>query len=328
MVVNPIIVIFWGLNNPVTLAQLGDEYGANDYSYAAVATAQLRYRYEDSMIRIVTDSTCDLPHDVIKKYNIAVVPAWVNIGPAAYSDGVDLQHDAFYSKLPNYDAPPTTAAPAPAIFTETYQALVDDGATEILSIHVSADLSSFLNSARLGAEAVEGDTTIELIDSRNVSLGLGLNVLTAAKEIERGTSSAAILKILRQYIPHTTVYCACDTLEYLRRSGRVGLATAGVGSLLKIKPILEVKEGHATSFDRVRTSKKIVPKLVSLLDEAGELYDLAVVHSGAPQLANELVAALRGRFPQGSLKLVTTIGPAIGSHIGPGAVGLALITKS
>ena len=279
------------------------------------------------MIRIVTDSTCDLPANVIEQYNITVVPAWVNIGAQSMTDGIELTHKRFYNNLAHYDTHPTTAAPAPGVFAEAYSALADEGVTEAVSIHVSADLSGFLNSARLGAETVANRISVALVDSRNVSLGLGLLVLTAAQLAADGASSDEIVNELNTLIPRTVVYCACDTLEYLRRSGRVGFATAGVGSLLKIKPILIVKDGHATSFDRVRTSKKIVPKLLNLLDQAGELSDLAVIHASAPASANDLVGALRGRFPSGSSKLVATIGPAIGCHIGPGAVGLAYIAK-
>ena len=280
------------------------------------------------MIRIVTDSTCDLPQNVLDQYNITIVPAWVNVGTRSMSDGIELTHQSFYANLANYGTHPTTAAPAPGVFAEAYGALADEGVTEVVSIHVSADLSGFLNSARLGAESVADRISVELVDSRNVSLGLGLLVLAAAQLAADGASVDDIITELNKLIPRTVVYCACDTLEYLRRSGRVGFATAGVGSLLKIKPILIVKDGLATSFDRVRTSKKIVPKLVNLLDQAGDLSDLAVIHAASPSSANDLVGALRGRFPSGSSKLVATIGPAIGCHIGPGAVGLAYISKN
>ncbi len=277
------------------------------------------------MINIVTDSTCDLPQEIIDQYNITVVPAYVNIDDKSLTDGVELTRSQFYSNLASYQTHPTTSAPAPAEFTAVYDKVAAAGATQIISIHISAELSSFLNSARLGAQATSHDIT--LVDSRNVTMGLGLLVLRAAQAIEAGDSKDEVVAMLNRLIPRTYVYAAADTLEYLRRSGRVGFAQAGLGSLLQIKPILIVTEGKATSFDRVRTTKKIAPTLVNLLAKHGELENLAVIDAAAPERAQALKQMVAESFPNGSPQISAQIGPAIGAHIGPGTLGLALIEK-
>lgn len=278
------------------------------------------------MIRIVTDSTCDLPQSIIDEYNIAIVPAYVNVGEQSYVDGVTLDRDDFYTNLPVYASHPSTAAAAPGEFQAVFDRMADEGATEVLAVLISADLSAFFNAARLGADASHANVT--LVDSRNTTMGLGLLVLRAAEMVADGLSVADIVTTLNDLIPRTFVYAAADTLEFLRKSGRVGFATAGIGSLLKIKPILVVTEGEATSFDRVRTSKKVIPKLAALLADKGALEDLAIVHAAAPDRAQAMHSHIASKFPSGSRKLVSQIGPTIGAHCGPGTIGLAFITKA
>ena len=276
-------------------------------------------------IRIVTDSTCDLPQATVEKYNIEVIPAFINIGEQSYTDSIELKREDFYANIETYAHHPTTAAPAPGVFTAAYKKLAAEGATAILSLHVSAELSAFFNSARLGADAFDSIIDVHLIDSRSVSMGLGLIVLAAAQAIESGNDLGEVMAITQRAIDNTIVYACADTLEFLRRSGRVGFATAGLGSLLKIKPILRVQGGTATSFDRVRTRKKVQPHLVELVQGYGELEALAVVYSRdfdrAVDLNNALADSAETVHPIGQ------IGPAIGAHIGPGALGVACIKK-
>ncbi len=278
------------------------------------------------MIKIVTDSTCDLPKAIIEQYDITVVPAYVNIDDESLTDGVQLTREQFYNNLDSYKTHPTTSAPAPAEFTAAYKKVIASGATQIISIHISAELSSFLNSARIGIEATRFDIT--LVDSRSVAMGLGLLVMRAAQAAAAGSNLDEIINLLIDLIPRTYVYAAADSLEYLRRSGRVGFAQAGIGSLLQIKPILIVTDGKAISFDRVRTTKKIAPTLVNLLAKHGELENLAVIDAAAPERAQALKEMIADRFPPGSPQIVAQIGPAIGAHIGPGTLGIALIEKA
>ena len=278
-------------------------------------------------IRIVTDSTCDLPTDIISRYNITVVPSYINVGDRSMLDGVDVTHTQFYNDLPSYEAHPTTAAPSPQIFADTYLKLKAEGATEIISIHISSDLSLFFNAARLGSMEVTHDIPVSTVDSRNVSMGLGLLVVSAARAIQDGLTVDETIAKLNKQIPHTRVYAAVDTLEFLRRSGRVGWGSAGIGTLLKLKPILEVKDGAATSFDRVRTSKKVPAKLMSLLEGMGPLEELAVVHGNAITRAQALVAQFDHLYPTGSERIISTVGPAVGAHAGPGVIGFACIAK-
>ncbi len=279
-------------------------------------------------IRIVTDSTCDLPKQAIAKYNIEVVPAFINIGDQTYTDGTELKREDFYANIETYNPHPTTAAPSPGVFTATYKKLAAEGATAIISLHISADLSAFLNAARLGAEAFDSDINVHLIDSRTVSMGLGLIVLTAARAIEAGHDLATIIAAVESAIERTVIYACADTLEFLRRSGRVGFATAGLGSLLKIKPILRVQAGAATSFDRVRTRKKIQPRLIELVEELGELEAVSVVYSRDYDRAVDLWKEVKGLISaETHNEPITQIGPAIGAHIGPGALGIACIHR-
>ncbi len=277
-------------------------------------------------IYIVTDSTCDLPKQAIEKYNITVIPAFINVGDKSYSDGTDLTREDFYTNIESYHPHPTTAAPPPGVFTEAYKKLAAEGATAIISLHVSAELSAFLNAARLGTEAFESHIDVHLIDSRTISMGLGLVVLATAQAVAAGHDLADVIAVTQSAIERTVVYACADTLEFLRRSGRVGFATAGLGSLLKIKPILRVQAGTATSFDRVRTRKKIQPRLIRLIRELGVLEAFAVVYSRDYDRAVDLWAEVREIVSaETHNEPITQIGPAIGAHIGPGAVGIACL---
>lgn len=277
------------------------------------------------MIRIVTDSTSDLPKSVIEQYALTVVPAYINFGEQSFTDGGTLSRADFYTQLATSEHHPSTAAPAPEVFAEVYKQLVAEGATHILSIHISAELSAFLTSASTGAKAV--DIPVTQIDSRNTTMGLGLLVIKAAEAVAAGESVEVIMAMLKYAIPRTFVYAACDTLKFLRRSGRVGFATAGIGSLLKIKPILVITEGKATSFARVRTEKKVIPKLGELVADKGAIDSIAIVHSAVPERAQQLKAHLKDQFKPENFKLSTLIGPAIGTHVGVGTVGVAFILK-
>lgn len=275
-------------------------------------------------IRLVTDSTCDLPDSVIAQYNITVAPAYINVGQKSYLDGVDLTREQFYRNLPTFSPHPTTAAPAPGYFTEIYNRLAAEGATEVLSIHISAQLSAFLNSARLGAEATDA-VRVTLFDSRQVTMGLGLLVLTAARALADGRSVAETVQLLSERTGRARVYAGLDTLEYLQRGGRVSGLQASIGSLLKIKPVLEIKDGLVHPSERVRTRKRLMPRLIEIVQGMGRLEELAVLYTGDRQEAQEFYDLVAPYFPAGSARLLAEVGPAVGVHAGPGALGFAAI---
>lgn len=274
--------------------------------------------------KIVTDSTCDLPQRVIDSHQITVVPLHINVGEQSYLDGIDLSRRDFYTQLPDYPAPPTTAAPGPGRFAQAYQRLADGGAAEILSIHVSVSLSTTLNSARLGAQQATG-ANVTVFDSRQLSLGTGLLVQTAARLAAEGLAVADILPRLEEQILRTHLAAALDTMEFLRRSGRVNSLVAGLGSMLQIKPLLKMYNGEAGS-ERVRTRKKALRRVIELMEEAAPLEQAALLHTNAPEDAERLRQTVAHLLPAGDV-LSVNVTPIIGAHIGPGAVGFVGISK-
>jgi DegV family protein with EDD domain len=275
--------------------------------------------------RIVTDSTCDLPEDVIAQYGITVVPLYINFGLEGYLDGVEITRREFYDRLPDCDPLPTTAAPSSEAFRETYEDLVGNGATEILSIHVASSLSATANSARVGADSIQG-ATITVFDSRQISCGLGFQVLAAAQAIQGGSPVDQVLAALKSLVPRVYVFAALGTMEFLRRSGRVNPIVAGLGNTLQIKPLLKLIDGELAS-ERARTSKRAIERVIALLEEVAPVEQLAIVHANAADRAQALKEQVQNLAPGGDLWTVD-IAPAIGTHIGPGAVGVACVSQT
>jgi DegV family protein with EDD domain len=274
-------------------------------------------------IKIVTDSTCDLPEAIVAEYGITVVPLYINIGEQSYLDGVELSRQEFYERLPDYESPPTTAAPGPEVFRQTYERLADEGATEVLSIHVSISLSATVDVARLGAKETDA-VPVTVFDSRQLSLGTGFLVLTATKAAAEGRSMNEIIPLLEEQVSRTHVFAALDTLEFLRRSGRMNRVMAGLGSVLQIKPLLKMYDGNPTA-ERVRTRKRAIERLISLLSDLVPLEQVALVHTHAPDRAEDLLQRVQHLLPEGET-LSVEVTPVIGAHIGPGAVGFACVT--
>lgn len=193
-------------------------------------------------IKIVTDSTCDLPDEIVKTLDISVVPLYINIGREGYLDGVDLSRQEFYEGLPNFPTHPTTAAPGTDKFRQVYERLVQEGATQIISIHISPSLSAVIDVARSAAQEVK-DATVEVFDSRQLSLGTGFLVELAARAAKQGKAMGEIIHSLKDQISRSHVFASLETLEYLRRSGRMNGVVSGIGNLLQIKPILRMYDG-------------------------------------------------------------------------------------
>jgi len=277
-------------------------------------------------IRIVTDSTCDIPPDVAEKMGIIIVPVYINIGDQSYLDGVDLARREFFVNLSNYESFPTTAAPASGTFTAAYQQLADQGATEILSLHIDANLSNTYNAARLGAEDVLG-ATVTLWDTKQITMGSGLQVIAAAEAAAAGSSMMEILSLLHQKRAKTRIYAVLDTLEFLRRSGRVSWTQFGLGTLLRIKPVLEVFEGDVVMNERVRTFKRALRRLIELVEAQQPIERIAVLHANNLSTAQRLQVQAAHIFPPDQELIFMEITPAIGAHIGPGAVGFAFISE-
>ena len=275
-------------------------------------------------IRIVTDSTCDLPQEIINRHTITVIPLNISAGDRSYLDGIDLSRAEFYARLPQFSPAPTTAAPGPEVFRQTFERLADEGAESVLSIHISASLSATLNSAKLAAEQFSR-IPVTVLDSTQLSLGTGFLVEKAAQMAEAGRTMDEILSALQDSMKRTYVFAALRTLEYLRRSGRMNYAIAKFGEILQIKPLLHMNLGRATAH-RTRTQKRAMERLLGWLSEYAPYEKLAILHAGVQDEAEELYRQVRSFFPQEEV-LIVQITPVLGAHLGIGALGFACISK-
>jgi DegV family protein with EDD domain len=256
-------------------------------------------------IGIVTDSTCDLPSEMVSQYKITVVPLHINIGDKTFLDGIDLSREEFYAQLSDYNPTPKTAAP-------------------ILSIHISESLSATVNSARIAAKQFTR-IPVTVLDSSQLSLGLGFIVEKAAQMAELGHKMEDILSNLRELMKRTYVFASIKTLEYLRRSGRMHFALARFGELLQIKPLLHMNQGNPIAH-RTRTQSKATARLLEWLAEYAPYERLAIVHAGVPQEAKAMLNKIKDFLPNGNIPIVQ-ITPVLGAHLGIGALGFACISK-
>ncbi|MCA9929328.1 MAG: DegV family protein [Anaerolineales bacterium] len=275
-------------------------------------------------LKIVTDSASDVPTEIAEALNITVIPAYINIGADSYIDGIELSRQAFFDNLASYTSYPTTAAPAVGIFTETYERLAREGATEILSMHIADTLSNFYNAARLGAAAAQ-NISISLFNTKQVSLGAGLLVIKAAEMAAKGLPLSTILSLLSRLSSQTRLFGVLDSLDSLRRSGRVNWAAFGLGTLLQIKPILMISDGAISVLAKVRTHKRAISQLLTYVQQLGPLERLTVVHVNAPEAAGKLKLLADAAFAEAAPLPIMAIGPAVGTHLGVGAVGFACI---
>ena len=274
-------------------------------------------------VRIVTDSTCDLPASMIAEYGITVIPLYINLGATGFLDGVELSRQEFYERLPDYDPPPTTAAPGTEMFRRAFDQLAAEGATEILSMHISPSLSATLSVAQMAAQETQ-TVPVTAFDSGQLSLGLGFIVLTAAEAAAEGRTLKEITDMLPETISRTHVVAALETLEYLRRSGRMNRAVASLGNLLQVKPLLKMHDGNPTA-ERVRTNRGATKRLIQILSELAPLERAALVHANAPDRAEALRQQAKHLLPEGAVPSVE-ITPVLGANLGPGAVGFACVT--
>lgn len=274
-------------------------------------------------IRVVTDSTCDLPPELVAEHQITVVPAYVNLGDESLRDGVDISREAFYQRLPQCSPPPTTAAPSPGQFMQAYERLAEQGVKEIISVHLSSTLSNLHAAAQMAAEAME-HVRVRVIDARQASMGVGFAALAAARAAAAGQSLPEIAERVKSVVQRTRLFAVIDTLEFLRRSGRLNFLEAGLGGLLQIKPILKLHDGVIAT-ERVRTRGQALQRLIGLLHEQLPVEQIAVAHTAARERAEELLAEVRHLLPAGEIPIVEAT-PAIGVHVGTGALGFICVS--
>jgi DegV family protein with EDD domain len=279
---------------------------------------------QSAEIHIVTDSTCDLPESVVKEYEITVIPLYINQGEISYLDGVDMTREEFYRRLPAFRPAPTTATPSVEIFTQTWNKLADAGAQSILSIHISEKLSATVNAARVAAKEFTR-IPVTVLDSGQLSLGMGFIVEKAAQLVRLGHKMEDILTNLADTMKRTYVFASLKTLEYLRRSGRMHFALASFGELLQIKPLLHMNQGNPVAH-RVRTQRKSTERMLEWLNEYAPFESLAIVHAGVQHEAEEMLQQIRHLLPGKEIPIVQ-ITPVLGAHLGVGALGFACVRK-
>jgi DegV family protein with EDD domain len=274
-------------------------------------------------IRIVTDSTCDLPPELAAEHGITVVPMYVNFGSESYLDGVDLSRGDFYARLPNAEPAPVTSAPGTATFASAYRRLIDEGASAILSIHIGSALSNVYNVAKMAAASI-GDVPIRVLDGGQITLGTGFLAVQAAVLAASGAALDTIVGAVEGMARRVHSFAALDTLEYLRRGGRVNLLMFNVGTLLQLKPIIKMHAGKIAA-DRARTSGGAIRKLIDLAVHLWPLESIALVHANALDRLEQLRGEVEGSFPGVPVRMVGEVAPVIGAHVGPRSVGMVCI---
>jgi DegV family protein with EDD domain len=274
-------------------------------------------------VAIVTDSTAYLPKDIAERHQIFVVPNVVNWGTKTYRDGVDIQATEYFERLKTDPVQPTTAVASIGEFRDVY-ARAAESAPAVLGVHLSAKLSGTYSAAVQAAEMVTGHN-IQVIDSNATAMALGFVVLAAARAAEAGQSFDQVKAAVEAAIPHVGVMFTVETLEFLRRGGRIGGAQAFVGGLLDMKPILELRDGRVEPVERVRSKRKAVDRVLELISQkvtGKNPIRLATIHAAAPQEAAALLEAAKTRL--GAVEtIMAEASPTVATHTGPGTVGLA-----
>jgi DegV family protein with EDD domain len=272
---------------------------------------------------IVTDSTSDIPAFLIDQHGIEVIPTILIIEGKEYVDGSGISREEFYTRLPYFNSPPTTAAPSIGEFQTRYQRLLENGCDHIISIHPASQLTTIINSARQAAQDFPGRITV--LDSGSLSLGLGYQVLAAAEAAENGLQAA--LAEIESARKRLHVSAALDTMEYLRRSGRVPGAVAALGGLLSIKPLIELTDGEVKAIGAVRTTKQANERMLNFLLAGGKFERLAILHTNAEGRARQLLNGLMQRSSQSVPReiLMVNVTAVIGTHLGPNGLGFAAV---
>jgi DegV family protein with EDD domain len=278
-------------------------------------------------VAVVTDSTACLPADTIRDLGISVVPLRVTLGARTAIDGVNVS-SAEVARALRDRVPVSTSRPSPAEFAARYQQLLDAGASHVVSIHLSAALSGTWESAVLATQDFPHGV-VRVVDSRSTAMGLGFAVLAAARVAAAGASAAQVQGAATATVDNTRTFFYVDTLEYLRRGGRIGTAAALLATTLSVKPLLQLVEGQIVALEKVRTSAKALSRLVELTVRAAgrDGVDLAVHHVAAAERAADVERQLRDQLPRLGESRVSELGPVIGAHLGPGVVGTVIVRR-
>ena len=277
-------------------------------------------------VRILVDSTADIPADRERELGIESVPITVLFGDEAFEDGVNMNGSEFYRRLVNSPVMPTTATPSPLRFEEAYRKLVREGATGILALHIGSDLSASYSVSRIAAEMVSSETgvPIELIDTRLVSGGFGIPAEILAKEAQEGASLEQLKAHAKSLLSRVRLLFLVDTLEFLQRGGRIGRGKAMLGTLLNVKPLFEIRDSQVVPLEQVRTRNKALERLGQIMSKLGPLETVGIVQSD-DKVGEQLMPVVR-TFWNGPVETFS-LGPAVGTHAGPGAGGIVAIVR-
>lgn len=282
-----------------------------------------------SKVAIVTDSTAYLPPELIREYSIEVVPLHLIWGEKTYLDGVDITPKEFYERLATAKELPTTSQPSPAAFKAVYDRLLAAG-YDVLSIHISSKLSGTMDSA-IQAKAMLPGARIEIVDSLSTSMGMGFAVVEAARAAARGASLEECKAIAERGLRNVSVFFLVNTLEFLHRGGRIGGAAAFLGTALNLKPILELRDGRIEAIEKVRTISKATDRLLDIFAERARgkrPLRLAILHANAQEEAERLLERARQKVSVDDISeaVIVPVSPVIGTHTGPGCVGIAFMS--
>jgi DegV family protein with EDD domain len=277
-------------------------------------------------VRVVTDSACDLPVARAEELGIEIVPLTIRFGSEEYVDRVELTNEQFWQKVATSDVLPETAAPSAGAFEETFRRLADEGADGIVCINLSSRLSATMQSAQLAAKALKGTVPVEVVDSLSVSMGLGLQCINAVKLANEGADVDRIARAAEDQALRTRLYGTLDTLEHLKRGGRIGAAQALLGGMLSVKPVIEVRDGAVAEAGKVRTRSKSLALLADKVAQAKNPTQVFVFDAQAPDI-DELVKLLEPTVSRAEIEF-GTIGPVIGTHAGPRTIGVGWVDGS
>lgn len=284
--------------------------------------------YAMNPVHIVTDSTADVPGTLAAELNISVVPCQVSFGSDVYLDGVDLAPEEFYGKLAEAQELPRTSQPPVGLFVDAYRRILeDDDSAEVVSIHVAGSLSGTVNAAWTATQMLPDPSRVTVIDSGQLSMGLGWAVIESARLAQAGAQRSEVSRSVQALLPRLRVAATIDTLDNLYEGGRINQFSAVLGTALQIKPLLSVRDGTVSVVGKVRTRSRALKRLAAVVREWGPLARMAILHTGAEQMAQTLAEALGDLVPAGE-SMMGPAGPALTAHLGVGVVGVCALVEN
>ena len=278
-------------------------------------------------VRVVTDSTSDMPSDIAEQFGITVIPQKVIFGTEELRDGVDISGDDFYRRLAGSDTLPTTSQASAGEFKELYESIAN-GADAIVSVHVSSALSGTVDSARSGSEQANINCSVEVVDSMQAGMGAGLIAIVAARSALSGGNVREVVSAAEDAIGRCETFVLLDTLEYLQKGGRIGKARAMVGTLLSIKPMIILRDGIVQELGKERTHRKGMARLRRVTEEFAPLDEICVTYATTPDEARAFAEQLSPLLPEGKEPLLAQIGSSVGTYTGPSALGVSLLRSA